>query len=181
MTSPNPHAIDADTLSGMKPLRQAVFALSSATGEREENLQGAINALADTPDVFVVAISSVYESTATEVTSLSAVVLVDTTLSEDRLVDRSMTIESVYGRTRGEEVLSRALDMDLIVVADVVVDRAGVVLPHPTARHRVEVLRPWSEIDPGAQLPGAGAVRDLLAGLGADDELRLRDDVELES
>lgn len=181
MTSPNPHAIDTDTLSGMKPLRQAVFALSSASGEREENLQGALNALAGTPDVFVVEISSVYESTVAEVASLSAVVLVDTTLSEDRLVDRLMTIESVYRRTRGEEVLSRALDMDLIVVGDVVVDRDGVVLPHPTAKRRVEVLRPWSEIDPGAQLPGAGPLSELLAGLATDDELRRRDDVELES
>lgn len=184
MTSPNPYAIDADTLSGMKPLRQAVFALSSSAGEREENLQGAINALVDTPDVFVVEISPVYESTGGGIESaeataakLCAVVLTDTTLSESRLIDRLTTIESVYKRD-GQEV-DRALDIDLIVVGDVAMENADIVLPHPTAHRRVEVLRPWSEIDSDARLPGLGLAADLLADL-ATDELRRRDDVELE-
>ncbi len=183
MTSPNPYAIDADTLSGMKPLRQAVFALSSSAGEREENLQGAINALVDTPDVFVVEISPVYESTGggdeSAAAKLCVVVLTDTTLGESRLMDRLRIIESVYARQRDGQDGNRALDIDLIVVGDVVKDNAEIVLPHPTAHRRVEVLRPWSEIDPDARLPGLGSAADLLADL-ATDGLRRRDDVELE-
>lgn len=178
MTSPNPYAIDSDTLSGMKPLRQAVFALSSSAGEREENLQGAINALVDTPDVFVAEISPVYELVAEE-SSLTAVVLTDTTLSEQRLMDRLQTIESVYKRKRDGEVVSRALDIDLVVVNDVVIDSAEIVLPHPRAHQRAEVLRPWSDIDSDARLPGVGTALDLLAEL-ATEGLRRRDDVELE-
>ena len=62
MTSPNPHAIDADTLSGMKPLRKVVYSIGSNLGDRLGNLQGAVDALSDTPDVIVVDISSVYET-----------------------------------------------------------------------------------------------------------------------
>src|ERR687890_2448235 len=62
MSSPNPHAIDADTLSGMRPLRKVVFSLGSNLGDRLGNLQGAVDALRDTPDVIVVDISPVYET-----------------------------------------------------------------------------------------------------------------------
>ena len=62
MTSPNPHAIDTDTLSGMKPLRKVVYSLGSNLGDRLGNLQGAVDALRDTPDVIVVDVSPVYET-----------------------------------------------------------------------------------------------------------------------
>ena len=62
MSSPNPYAIDADTLSGMKPLRKVVYSLGSNLGDRLNNLQGAVDALRDTPDVIVVDVSSVYET-----------------------------------------------------------------------------------------------------------------------
>ena len=62
MSSPNPHAIDADTLSGMKPLRKVVYSIGSNLGDRLSNVQGAVDALSDTPDVIVVDISSVYET-----------------------------------------------------------------------------------------------------------------------
>ena len=62
MSSPNPHAIDADTLSGMKPLRKVVYSIGSNLGDRLGNVQGAVDALSDTPDVIMVDVSSVYET-----------------------------------------------------------------------------------------------------------------------
>ncbi len=50
--TPNPNIIDADTLTGeMHPIRRAVLALGSNLGERLASLQGAVDSLADTPDV----------------------------------------------------------------------------------------------------------------------------------
>src|SRR5262245_31454643 len=61
--TPNPHIIDADTLTGeMRPIRRAVLALGSNLGERMASLQGALNALADTPDVWITGVSPVYET-----------------------------------------------------------------------------------------------------------------------
>src|SRR3954451_21314611 len=83
--TPNPNIIDADTLTGeMRPIRRAVLALGSNLGERLASLQGAVNALADTPDVWVTAASPVYETEPVDCppdadTFLNAVVLIDTT------------------------------------------------------------------------------------------------------
>ena len=42
--TPNPHIIDADTLTGeMRPIRRAVVALGSNLGERLTSLHGAVN------------------------------------------------------------------------------------------------------------------------------------------
>ena len=61
--TPSPHVIDADTLSGgLKPIRQVILSLGSNLGDREANLQGAVDALRDTPDVVVVEVSPVYET-----------------------------------------------------------------------------------------------------------------------
>ena len=50
--TPNPHIVDADTLTGeMHPIRRCVIAIGSNMGERKYNLQGAVSALVDTPEV----------------------------------------------------------------------------------------------------------------------------------
>ena len=53
---------DVDTLSGMVPLRQAVFSLGSNLGDRMEFLQGAVDALRATPGLTISSISGVYET-----------------------------------------------------------------------------------------------------------------------
>ena len=61
--TPNPNIVDTDTLTGeMHPIRRCVLAIGSNLGERLNNLQGAVNTLADTPDVWLTAVSPVYET-----------------------------------------------------------------------------------------------------------------------
>jgi 2-amino-4-hydroxy-6-hydroxymethyldihydropteridine diphosphokinase len=61
--TPNPNIVDTDTLTGeMHPIRRCVIAIGSNLGERLNNLQGAVSSLADTPEVWVTAVSPVYES-----------------------------------------------------------------------------------------------------------------------
>src|SRR5918996_5487614 len=85
--TPNPNIVDADTLTGeMRPIRRAVLALGSNLGERMTALQGAVDAIADTPDVWVTAVSPVYETEPVDCPGdaknfLNAVVLLDTTLA----------------------------------------------------------------------------------------------------
>ena len=84
--TPNPHIVDTDTLTGeMHPIRRAVLALGSNLGERMASLQGAVDSLADTPDVWVTGVSSVYETDPVDMPAdaeqfLNAVVTIDTTL-----------------------------------------------------------------------------------------------------
>ena len=182
--TPNPN-IDPDTLTGeRRPIRPAVFSLGSNTGDRLANLQGAINAFADTPDVNIVAVSSVYETAPVNAPDgspefLNAILLADTTLSVSVLLDRAMAVEDAYGRERTEPNGPRTLDVDLVVVGDRVSDTEELKLPHPRAHQRAFVLVPWHEIDPHAMLPGRGKIADLLIDLDTSGVVP-RSDLELE-
>ena len=94
--TPNPNIVDTDTLTGeMHPIRRSVLALGSNLGERRASLQGAVNSLADTPEVWVTAVSPVYETRPVDAPEgskdfLNAVVLIDTTLSARTLLDRAL-------------------------------------------------------------------------------------------
>src|SRR3954452_4099071 len=159
--TPNPYIVDADTLSGeMHPIRRCVVSLGSNLGDRFAKLQGAVNALAHTPDLAVTAVSPVYETEAVDAPEgstpfLNAVVLLDTTLPSAVLLDRALAIESAFGRERnGTPNAPRTLDVDLIVVGDKRTSGGSLVLPHPRAHQRAFVLVPWSDVEPDAELPG---------------------------
>ena len=185
MSSPNPHAIDADTLSGMKPLRKVVYSIGSNLGDRLGNVQGAVDALRDTPDVIVVDVSSVYETKPLGGPSdspefLNIVVIAETTLEPRTLVERAFAIEDAFGRTRdGERWAPRTLDVDLIMVGNAVVDSEELRLPHPLAHERAFVLVPWYEVDPTAEIIGKGAIGDLLGNADSSGVVR-RDDLVID-
>ncbi len=182
--APTPYELDADTMTGgMRPIRQAVIAIGSNLGDRLNRLQGAVSALADTPEVQVVSVSSVYEtepvdSPAESGAFLNAVVLIDTTLTVHTLLDRAQAIEDAFGRERAEENGPRTLDVDLIVVGDRVADDETLTLPHPRAHERGFVLVPWLEIDPEGEIPGKGFVADLVGDVDTSGVVR-REDLEI--
>ncbi len=186
--TPNPNIIDADTITGeMHPIRRAVISIGSNLGERRTNLQGALDSLADTPEVWVTAVSPVYETDPVGAPEgsrdyLNAVVLLDTTLSARTLLERAHAIEAAYGRSREDDEernAPRTLDVDLIVVGDRRADEDDLQLPHPRAHERAFVLVPWLEIEPDGEIPGAGPVAELVEKTGRDG-VRLREDIELE-
>ena len=183
--TPNPHIVDADTLTGeMHPIRRCVLAIGSNLGERLNNLQGAVNSLADTPEVWVTAVSPVYETAPLDAPDgsrdfLNAVVLADTTLSARTLLERALAVEDAYGRERTtERHAPRTLDVDLIVVGDRRANDADLVLPHPKAHERAFVLAPWNDVEPDAELLGQGPVAELLQKV-ADQTITRRDDLSL--
>ena len=185
MSSPNPYAIDTDTLSGMKPLRKVVYSLGSNLGDRLNNLQGAVDALRDTPDVIVVDVSSVYETEpvggpADSPSFLNLVVVAETTLEPRTLLERALAIEDAYGRERGEKWAPRTLDVDLIMVGNTSTDTEDLRLPHPLARERAFVLLPWLEVDAKGEIPGVGKVADLAGQVPGEGVVR-RDDLLIEA
>jgi 2-amino-4-hydroxy-6-hydroxymethyldihydropteridine diphosphokinase len=184
--TPNPNIVDTDTLTGeMHPIRRSVLALGSNLGERLASLQGAVDSLADTPEVWVTAVSPVYETRPIDAPEgskdfLNAVVLIDTTLSARTLLDRALAIEDAFGRERtGERGSPRTLDVDLIVVGDRRANDESLVLPHPKAHERAFVLAPWHDIEPDGEIPDIGPISELLEKTGLEGVTR-RDDVSLD-
>ncbi len=132
-----------------------------------------VQALTACPGVAVVAVSSLYQSPAWDVTSaqpdyINAVVAVDTTLSPEALLAVTMRVERAHGRIRGHERnAARTIDIDLLLYDDLQSSSATLTLPHPRLHERAFVLRPLAEIAAHAQVPGRGSAGELLAQLPA--------------
>jgi len=150
--------------------RRTVIAMGSNLGDRLEYLQGGLDGLFDTPRIGFLAVSPVYETAPVggpeQPDYLNAVVIAETTMPAQAMLERCLSLEDAYGRVRDELWGPRTLDLDLIIYGDEVSNSPGLTLPHPHAHERAFVLAPWHDADPQAQLPGYGPVADLLAALG---------------
>ncbi|MCX4804828.1 2-amino-4-hydroxy-6-hydroxymethyldihydropteridine diphosphokinase [Streptomyces sp. NPDC058682] len=164
-------AVDAADVTLSNP-KWAVIALGANLGNRLETLQGAIDALGDTPGMRVKAVSPVYETEpwgvapGSQPSYLNAVVAVKTTLPPSSLLERAHAVEEAFDRVREERWGPRTIDVDIVAYADRVSDDPVLTLPHPRAHQRAFVLAPWHDIDPEAQIPGRGPVTALLAEIG---------------
>ncbi|GAA1989355.1 2-amino-4-hydroxy-6-hydroxymethyldihydropteridine diphosphokinase [Catenulispora subtropica] len=169
-------------------MHAAVLALGGNLGDRLENLQAAVDSLADTPSLTISWISPVYETAPLleegaepQDDYLNAVVGVVTALSPDMLLMRAQAIEEALGRVRETRWGARTIDIDIVQVDDLVSAAAELTLPHPRAAQRAFVLAPWHDVRPDDVLAGAGPIAELLAGLGgaeAQGAVR-REDLEL--
>ncbi|MEU6122632.1 2-amino-4-hydroxy-6-hydroxymethyldihydropteridine diphosphokinase [Streptomyces sp. NPDC047123] len=156
------------TLSNPK---RAVISLGSNLGNRLETLQGAVDALEDTPGLRVKAVSPVYETEPwgvdpdSQPSYFNAVVVVKTTLPPASLLERAQAVEEAFHRVRDERWGPRTIDVDIVAYADVISDDPELTLPHPRAHERAFVLAPWHDVEPEAQLAGRGPVAELLGAV----------------
>ncbi|MEU9657517.1 2-amino-4-hydroxy-6-hydroxymethyldihydropteridine diphosphokinase [Streptomyces chartreusis] len=176
--------VDAADTTLSNPKR-AVISLGSNLGNRLETLQGAIDALEDTPGVRIKGVSPVYETEpwgvepGSQPSYFNAVVVLKTTLPPSSLLERAHAVEEAFHRVRDERWGARTLDVDIVSYADVVSDDPHLTLPHPRAHERAFVLAPWHDLEPEAQLPGRGPVAELL-GTVTLDGVAPRVDLELQ-
>ena len=148
---------------------RAVLSVGANLGDRLGTLQGCVQAIGGLRETDVLAISPVYETAPVggppQPDYLNAVLLIQTGLPPRDLLDAIGAIEAGFGRVRAERFGPRTLDIDIISYQGQVSDDPELTLPHPRAHERLFVLLPWSDLDPGAELPGHGPVAALLAGL----------------
>ena len=154
----------------MLVMHRTVLSLGSNMGDRLNNLQEAIDALFDAPGLDFVALSPVYETAPfggpDQPDFLNVVVVAETRLTPETLLERVRGIEDALDRVRTVRWGPRTLDIDIVSFGDVASDDPALTLPHPRAHERAFVLVPWSDVEPDAALPGHGAVADLAAATG---------------
>jgi 2-amino-4-hydroxy-6-hydroxymethyldihydropteridine diphosphokinase len=164
------------------PVRRVVLSLGSNLGDRLEWLQGALDALADTPDLLLLAVSPVYETDPVggpdQPDYLNVVVVAEGTQSPRTLLERALAVENAFDRVRDVRWGPRTLDIDVVAVGDLVVDDPDLQVPHPRAGERAFVLVPWLDVDAAAALPGLGRVAALVERLDTSG-VRRRDDLDL--
>jgi dihydroneopterin aldolase / 2-amino-4-hydroxy-6-hydroxymethyldihydropteridine diphosphokinase len=154
---------------------RAVIAFGSNLGDREATILEAVRLLAEAGGVEVIAVSDVVETIAVTPEGedpnapayLNGVVLIDTTLEPEPLLDALNGIEASLGRERGARWADRTIDLDIVAYGDRELDTERLTIPHPRAAQRSFVLAPWLALDPAAVLPGRGAESELLAEVTA--------------
>ncbi|CAL9469871.1 2-amino-4-hydroxy-6-hydroxymethyldihydropteridine diphosphokinase [Streptomyces sp. enrichment culture] len=175
--------VDAADTTLQNPKR-AVVSLGANLGNRLDTLQGAVDALEDTPGIRVKAVSPVYETEpwgvepGSQPSYFNAVAVLRTTLPPSSLLERAQAVEEAFHRVRDERWGPRTLDVDIVAYADLHSDDPHLTLPHPRAHERAFVLAPWLDIDPAAELPGRGPVAELLDAVTRDG-VAPRADLEL--
>lgn len=172
--------VDAADVTLSNPKR-AVIALGSNLGNRLETIQGAVDALEDTPGLRVKAVSRVYETQpwgvepGSQPSYFNAVVLVRTTLPPSSLLERAQAVEEAFDRVREERWGPRTIDVDILAYGDVVSDDPLLTLPHPRAHERAFVLVPWLDVEPDGEVTGRGPVAELLGAVGHEGVVARRD------
>jgi 2-amino-4-hydroxy-6-hydroxymethyldihydropteridine diphosphokinase len=151
---------------------RAYLGLGSNLGDRRAMLVQAIEAL-DWGAVRVVARSSVYETDPfggprDQPAFYNQVVVVETTLDPRKLFERCLSVERALGRAREHEERwgPRAIDVDVLLYDDAVIDEPDLQIPHPRLHERAFVLVPLGELAPEANIPGLGAISRILLGVG---------------
>jgi 2-amino-4-hydroxy-6-hydroxymethyldihydropteridine diphosphokinase len=142
---------------------KAVIALGSNLENRKLNLDIAVTKLEEVLRILVV--SKYIETKAVggpvQPDFLNAVVIGESELEPEALLNRLLAIEDEMGRVREVKWGPRIIDLDLIVFGDHVIDTQNLKLPHPLASSRDFVLTPWLSIDPDGVIPGLGKIKFL--------------------
>ncbi len=157
----------------------ACIALGSNLGDRHEYLTRALACIAALPETSLVAFSTFIETDPVgpvpQPGYLNAAAVIRTTLNPRGLLTSLLTIERSLGRDRAQEQRwgPRTLDLDLLLYDDLMLDQAGLTIPHPRMHERLFVLTPLAEVAPHFTVPGLRAtvteLRDLLLARGTSD------------
>ncbi len=131
---------------------RAYLALGSNLGDRLAHLQLAVDALAGTPGVRVLAVSLVYETAPVggppQDAYLNAVVAIDADLDPHELLRRCQQIEQLAARERTERWGPRTLDVDVLLFDGTRLDTDDLTIPHPRMWERGFVLAPLRDVAP---------------------------------
>jgi 2-amino-4-hydroxy-6-hydroxymethyldihydropteridine diphosphokinase len=150
---------------------RAYVALGANLGDRERTIRNGLDALGETADVRVVAVSTLRETDPVGFTDqprfLNGAATLETILPPQELLALLLAVERRFGRHR-EGVAPqgpRTLDLDLLLYESLEIDEPGLRIPHPRLHERRFVLEPLAELDPSLEVPGKGEVQALLAEL----------------
>ncbi len=141
----------------MKIQRITYLSLGSNEGNKLENLQNALDQIAEKVGR-IVKISSVYKTAAWGFKSddfLNICIQVSTHLNPERLLQAILKIEKDLGRERKavKEYQDRLIDIDVLLFEDEIIFYQNLKVPHERMLDRKFVLVPLAEIAPNVQHP----------------------------
>lgn len=153
----------------MNKLVQAVIALGSNLNEPKLQVQAAMMRLGEVVGLEIIQASSLYITRPVgyldQPDFVNAVVLIQTSMLPEALLNQLLKIEVEFGRTRSFANAPRLLDLDLIDYNGQIVNSKYLTLPHPRAKERGFVMLPLFEIVPDYKLGALNSVREIVKNL----------------
>ena len=151
-------------------MARAFVGLGANLGDREATIRRAVELIEATPEIHIVAVSSLRETDPVgyldQPRFLNGAAELETTLPPRELLDALLAVERELGRERtGPRFGPRTIDLDLLLYGDERIDEPGLRVPHPRLHERAFALEPLAELDPSLVIPGRGRVQTLLAAL----------------
>jgi 2-amino-4-hydroxy-6-hydroxymethyldihydropteridine diphosphokinase len=147
---------------------RAFLSLGSNLGDRRTYLRAAVEALGRGPEMRMLGISKVYETTPVEVAEeqpdyLNCVVELECGVSAVELLRYCQGVEAALGRERKGEKAPRTADIDVLLFGDEIIEEPGFGVPHRGVM-RAFNLKGLADLDPDLHIPGRGRVGELLSG-----------------
>jgi 2-amino-4-hydroxy-6-hydroxymethyldihydropteridine diphosphokinase len=137
---------------------EAVLLLGSNQGRRVRRIRDAVDRLS--LETELLAVSRMYASApfgrSNQPWFLNLAVRAATGRSPWELLALAKRLEQEAGRRGGARWGPRALDVDILLLGDAVIDVPGLVIPHASMAQRRFCLLPAAEVAPGAMVPTYG-------------------------
>jgi len=137
-------------------MHTAFLLIGGNLGDRINNLQQAAM-LTEENCGDIISISSIYETEAWGFTDqpsfLNQVLVLNTTLTPEDLMQQLLAVEEQLGRKRAEKMGPRTIDIDILLLDEIVYHSETLTLPHPSLHLRRFALIPLAEVAPGKKHP----------------------------
>ena len=139
-------------------MNKTVLLLGSNIDNRLELLANASSLIIEQIGSVVLA-SSIYESDPWGFDSsnpfLNQALLIKTTISPEKVLEKCLSIESQLGRTRNEDgsYADRNIDIDILLYEKLIISNGNLEIPHPRMHQRRFCMEPLVEIAPNWFVP----------------------------
>jgi 2-amino-4-hydroxy-6-hydroxymethyldihydropteridine diphosphokinase len=156
-----------------------LIGLGSNLGERECQLEQALQCLEQAGDLNIISVSNLYETKPVGDTDqpefLNMAARVKTLLTPIELLHRCLAVENKMGRVRTRRWGPRLIDIDLLEYDARRAHQPELTLPHPEIVHRGFVLIPLNDIAPELILENGKTVAEMVGQYmaGTQNDIRL--------
>lgn len=124
--------------------------IGSNLGDRQKNIEDAIQRLRETERVIVKKVSPMYEMDPVggppQPRYLNGVIEIETNMTPRELLIVMQRIENQLGRSRAVKHGPRTIDLDILTYDDKKIDEPDLKIPHPRMNERDFVLKPLRDI-----------------------------------
>jgi 2-amino-4-hydroxy-6-hydroxymethyldihydropteridine diphosphokinase len=131
-------------------IMRCYIGIGSNLGDREKNIDGAVQKLRETEGIDVVKVSPLYDTAPLggppQPRFLNGVVEIETVISPEKLLSILRNIEDQLGRERKIKNGPRTIDLDILTYGEEKIDEPGLHIPHPRMNEREFVMKPLRDI-----------------------------------